>query len=645
MQKVTYDDIRETSDVFQITVNEEKQITGLQNKKDPHEMNWVRGEMNVWGTVKCDKDLSLSVSRAFTEYGTLVENYTFYNDTGFDIYTLGTDLGICTPFPDCYADAEVCLTNRCHAHIWCGGSSSYVMALRMGGEAPNLGLILREGNLQGYSIERMASTDGREECLSDHRGDVILHPENLHLCPGESYVISWELCWFKDKEDFEQILKTKQGFVFVQSEAFVVTEKERISFTLSVPESADDLVVKREGKEIPVISENGNILVSEIPERTGEYHYQIYLGEKVSRVSFLVLPELEKLAEARVHFIAEHQQCLDERSFLNGAYLIYDNEEQHQYYGHRNDTNGGRERVGMGVLLAHYLQKYPDEKLRESLDRYIAYVLRELYDEETGEVFNDAPRCNDYFRLYNAPFFMRLFMEMYHLTEEEIYLDRFMKCLEYFYRCGGGRFYAICIPMYESVKVFQQAGRMDDAQRLLELYKDHGDFIVECGRNYPAHEVTYEQSIVAPAAIYMGELYHLIGEEKYKQEAQSQYALLDLFEGNQPDYHMNETAIRHWDGYWFGKYRCLGDTFPHYWSALSGYAFLHTEQIADTDKYAKKARKSLRGVLSMFREDGSASCAMVYPMSVNGKKASFYDPWANDQDWGLYFNLKYGSEV
>lgn len=32
----------------------------------------------------------------------------------------------------------------------------------------------------------------------------------------------------------------------------------------------------------------------------------------------------------------------------------------------------------MGVLLAHYLQKYPDEKLQKSLSLYIKYVLREL---------------------------------------------------------------------------------------------------------------------------------------------------------------------------------------------------------------------------------------------------------------------------
>ena len=28
-------------------------------------------------------------------------------------------------------------------------------------------------------------------------------------------------------------------------------------------------------------------------------------------------------------------------------------------------------------------------------------------------------------------------------------------------------------------------------------------------------------------------------------------------------------------------------------------------------------------------------------MRINGRLAGFYDPWANDQDWGLYFMLKY----
>lgn len=45
----------------------------------------------------------------------------------------------------------------------------------------------------------------------------------------------------------------------------------------------------------------------------------------------------------------------------------------------------------------------------------------------------------------------------------------------------------------------------------------------------------------------------------------------------------------------------------------------------------------------MFFPDGRATCAFVYPMSVNGVRAHYADPWANDQDWGMYFALKYSN--
>ncbi len=662
---VIYGDMKGSSDTFCIEVNERGQITGIRNPGDKYGMNWVKGDHLVWGEIKGSPDLNVSVSREFTDRGTLRETYCFRNDTEFDVYTAGTEFGVCTPFPDYYTDAAVCLTTCCHTHLWCGGCSSYIMALRMGGEAPHLGLILREGSLKGYSVERIAAVTGVEEELSNHRGDFILHPESLHIRPGETYTIAWELVWFDDREEFEQILSGTEGFIRIASEAFVLTEGEEITFeviTPDIPGATDvladveitagqeaeseesrpgEITVRRDGRKIPYTKEKGRLRICEKPETTGEYNYEIGQDGRISRTAFLVMPDIVTLAGKRLHFIAEHQQCRDEKSHLNGAYLIYDNEERRQYYGHRNDTNGGRERVGMGILFACYLKHCPDAKLRESLDRYVEYVLRELYDEETGEVFNDAPRCNDYIRLYNDPWMCRFFLEMYGLTKDSSYLDRYMKCIARFYRLGGTHFYAIAVPMYESVKVFEEAGRTEDAETLLGFYKEHGDYIAECGRDYPAHEVAYEQSIVAPAASYMGELYRLTGEKKYKEAAMAQYGILELFQGNQPDYHMNGAAIRHWDGYWFGKKRCLGDTFPHYWSALTGWAYLHSREAADTDRYLRKVRGSLRGVLSLFREDGSASCAMVYPMSVNGKEAAFYDPWANDQDWGLYFNLKY----
>ena len=113
-----------------------------------------------------------------------------------------------------------------------------------------------------------------------------------------------------------------------------------------------------------------------------------------------------------------------------------------------------------------------------------------------------------------------------------------------------------------------------------------------------------------------------------------------MFNGFQPDYHLHEVAIRHWDGYWFGKRRLYGDTFPHYWSSQTGKAFRLYARLTGDPVYAKKAEDSLRGVLSMFFSDGTATCAYLFPYTVNGKPGEYADPYANDQDWGLWANLE-----
>ena len=58
------------------------------------------------------------------------------------------------------------------------------------------------------------------------------------------------------------------------------------------------------------------------------------------------------------------------------------------------------------------------------------------------------------------------------------------------------------------------------------------------------------------------------GIQKYLDGAKQQMPSLEAFNGNQPSYHLNEIAIRHWDGYWFGKREMWGDIFPHYWSTF-----------------------------------------------------------------------------
>ena len=75
-------------------------------------------------------------------------------------------------------------------------------------------------------------------------------------------------------------------------------------------------------------------------------------------------------------------------------------------------------------------------------------------------------------------------------------------------------------------------------------------------------EVNYEQSIVAPAADLLLSVYIITADTVWLEAAKLQLDILDLFNGFQPDYHLHETAIRHWDGYWFGKRRIYGEYFP-----------------------------------------------------------------------------------
>ena len=166
----------------------------LIHSQDKYKMNWIKGNTE-WGTVKCA--VPIAVEMKSQKDGDIVkEKYIFTNNTDKDIFTQLKDIGIYTPFNDDYTSAAECMTNRCHTHIWCGGETTYIMALRMGGEAPHLGLVLNNGSIGGYSVERDI------ERMSDDRGDFILHPSPFSLAPGESYTISWTLFFHSGKEDF-----------------------------------------------------------------------------------------------------------------------------------------------------------------------------------------------------------------------------------------------------------------------------------------------------------------------------------------------------------------------------------------------------------------------------------------------------------
>ncbi|KAI7788011.1 six-hairpin glycosidase [Diaporthe eres] len=208
-------------------------------------------------------------------------------------------------------------------------------------------------------------------------------------------------------------------------------------------------------------------------------------------------------------------------------------------------------------------------------------------------------------------------------------LERFMLTLESFYTEGGPELYAIGLPIYEGLRALNASGDVSAYERALSLFQQHGQHIMVRGLVYPAFEVNFELSIVAPAAVMLLELYRWTGDKKWLAAAEIHFETLLRFSGKQPDYRVHDIAIRHWDGYCFGKDRMWGDVFPHYWSTLNAVALHHYGQAVGQDSYGRRAEGIIRSSIALFDQDGRGSCAWIYPTSVNGRPGHYADPYEN----------------
>lgn len=605
------------------------------NEAAAHQMNWFRPDY-PYAAVTCPPELTAEVTHR-RDGDCVFTTITLHNKGKKPFFTHIGDIAVSFPLEDRYEDSATCLKHRCHTHIFCGGDVSYILALRMGGEAPHLGMVLTEGSLAAYSIDRNVKQ------RSNDRGCFLLHPAPMEFDAGETKTISWTIFPHIGKEDFLAKLPLFARFIHVEADRYVLYKGETCQVRIAPSFSADTVMVN--GAAIP--GENGTYSVSVKAEQCGEITLDIFVDDVHTYCRLFVHENLETLAAQRCRFIAEKQQYHGSVQSLQGAFLSYDNEEGTFDYTPKNDHNGGRERVCMGNLLARYLTMDNVENrslLEKSLQDYLAYVLRELVEAETGNVCNDIGYDDSYKRLYNLPWYATFFCELFRLYQKNEYLSIACRIVRRFYQEGGNHFYPIEMPVLMLVRLLHSAGMDAEADEMQSWFVRHGDQMIGTDLNYPAHELNFEQSIVAPAVNFLLQVYCLTGEEKYLKAGKRQMNVLELFNGIQPDYHLNETSIRHWDGYWFGKRAMWGDTFPHYWSALTGNAFALYGELTGNKDYLHRAENSRRGVLPLIFPDGKASCAYVFPYSVNGVRGGFFDPFANDQDWGLYFALRAAQE-
>lgn len=599
---------------------------------DTYQMNWLREDF-VYGEVTCPQGLSAKTVtvREGDQFRTEI---TITNQTEHPFFTGEDSISIAFPLQDRYEGSEICMKRRCHAHIFCGGDVSYIMALRMGGEALHFGMFLTKGSLCGYSIRRDV------KLRSNDRGCFLLHPSPMEILPGETEKISWTIFPHEGKEDFFAKLRAYGSYIRVEAQRYVLFkgESSRITIRSYLPFTT----VKIDGHKIAE-AEDGTYSICYEAQETGEKKLLVEVDQKKTWCRLFVQEAPTVLAKRRCAFLASHQQYYGKYAPLRGAYLTYDNEEEHMVYLPINDYNGGRERVAMGVLMAQCLRLFGKDFCKrgeESLRDYAEYVKRELVDEN-GRVYNDIQRDFSYRRAYNFPWFAQFYLELWKQSEDPQDLEMAYKIIRTFYEEeGGASFYPIALPGWELFGALCENGKTQEAARVKEWLVRHGTYLLEMGTSYPKSEVNFEQSIVAPAADVLLQAYLVTEEERFLKGAKEQIDILDLFNGTQPDFHLYETAIRHWDGYWFGKRQLYGDTFPHYWSALTGKVFTRYGKITGNKEYEARGEASERAVLPLLFPDGRASCAYLYAHSVNGIRAEYFDPYANDQDWGLYFYLK-----
>lgn len=225
------------------------------------------------------------------------------------------------------------------------------------------------------------------------------------------------------------------------------------------------------------------------------------------------------------------------------------------------------------------------------------------------------------------------------LTGEAQYARDGYATLQSLYRQFGYGFYCIDYPVTTGLQALQQTGLTFERDMLLQDFKATADIFVKNGLNFPSFEVNYEQSIIAPAVQFLCEVYLATKEQKYLKAAQGMMPALGALSARQPNYHQHEIAIRHWDGYWFGKRQTYGDVYPQYWSCITAAAYHYYAKATGIQDYQQRAENIVRGNLSLFREDGSATCAFVFPRRVNDEPAHYADAYANDQDWALLYYM------
>lgn len=341
--------------------NTDGTISSLACKKDCHNMNWCSGivgwgsvifadyipkisnpdqiqsvggmkllpavrntaDSNGYVSVYENGDIRVIVERTFDQDGYLNEKYILKNLRDIDLFLEEGDVGIALPFNDMYTYADDCMTNRCNTHIWCGGNTTYINAVKMGESEINLGLVLTEGAIESYS---MCNAD-----TYNRRGVFILNCGHIELLASEEYVWNWKLFWHKDIAEFKKIIRRYKNTVEIEAENYTIYYGEALRCRISTSFEPKMLSVTLNESVLTPFREKDGYYIEYVPERYGNNRLTVQADDIHSYAEFYVSETPDELIKKRLYFIAEKQQYKRKQSPLYGAFLIYDNRKKISY--------------------------------------------------------------------------------------------------------------------------------------------------------------------------------------------------------------------------------------------------------------------------------------------------------------------------
>ncbi len=605
--------------------------TGSARWRDPDDLLITPGRVEA--RFDLGPGLRLTVHR--TAGDRMVERYELHN-LGSTTVRVGS-LAINVPLRDVYAGAAEALREAVHAHVWTGGADAWVLAEPMSGTGQSLGLILDVGELWSYSIEGRNTTSG-----SNVRGHLLLHatdrtrnptafggqPE-IVIEPGSCWVLQWRIGLYPDRDAF--LADTAPGLVCDRLTAPV---GEPITVTGDVVGLAAD-----HGAVVQTRAGTGAVI--------GTRHGVVHVGTGSRRTAVLFTEPLPDLVRRRVRFILDHQRATERPAPYDAAFVPYDTRTGlTQTANGWPDWSDGAERLSMPTLLQQALARgWVDDpvEVADALTRFGEFARTGLLDHTAAPSWGSTVTTP--VRIYNSPWLAHFFADEFVRTDDPAHLDLAARILDRSFELGAGEHLSIGHPeaVVAVADLLAAGGAHDRADRLTRLLTDQAEHFRALADDLPRHEVHYEQSMVAPLVTLYATVAVLQADDRLLAQLETTVRWLRAFGGPQPHVRLHQIAIRHWDGYWFGRERQWGDTFPHYWSVLTAVALRQLPAALRTEESDATAEQIFRANLVGFRADGSATCAFVLPSTVDGRPGYRDDPLANDQDWALTLWLRHGA--